>query len=98
MFTGSELAGRWQGWVRPDRGKRTTCHVLRLLGDLNGIVGREDPAGSGAHVIGLIPIVFCLQLHQQGVIHFQLKFIFMPRHKPVPKGTGGAAARPSLGS
>jgi hypothetical protein len=72
--------------------------VLRLLGDLNGIVGREDPAGSGAHVIGLIPIVFCLQLHQQGVIHFQLKFIFMPRHKPVPKGTGGAAARPSLGS
>lgn len=67
-------------------GKSPTCHVLRLLGDLNGIVGREDTPGSGAHVIGLVPIVFCLQLHQQRVVHFQLKLIFMSRHEPVPKG------------
>lgn len=64
----------------------TTCHVLRLLGDLNGIVGRKDTSGSGAHIIGLIPIVFCLQLHQERIIHFKLKFIFMSRHKPTPKG------------
>lgn len=62
------------------------CHVLRLLGDLNGIVGRKHTSGSCAHVIGFVPIVFCLQLNQQGVIHFQLKFVFMSRNKPVPKG------------
>lgn len=69
---------------RQGRGGNTTCHVFRLLGDLDGVVGREDAPGSRAHVVGLVPVVLGLQLHQQRVVHLQLEFVFMSRHKPVP--------------
>lgn len=64
--------------------KERTCHMFGLLGDLDGIVGGKDAPRASAHVVGLVPIVLSLQLHQQGVIYFQLQFILMPRHKPGP--------------
>lgn len=64
-----------------------TCYMVWVLGDFNSIVGREDAPISCAHVVGLIPIVFCLHLHQQRIIHLQLQLVRVARHKPGQRGT-----------
>lgn len=55
---------------------------LRVLGNLYGVVRREDPASPGSHVVTLVPVILRLHLHQQGIVHLQLQLIIMPRDKP----------------
>lgn len=64
-----------------------TCYMVWVLGDFNSIVGRKDAPISCAHVVGLIPIIFRLHLHQQRIIHLQLQLVRVARHKPGQRGT-----------
>lgn len=59
-----------------------TCYMVWLLGDFNSVVGRKNAPVTRPHVVGFIPIIFCLHLYQQRVIHLQLQLIRMARHKP----------------
>lgn len=65
-----------------DPGGVFTFVALGLLGHLYSVVGREDPTGTGSHVVALIPVILRLDLHQQRVIYLQLQLIVVSGDKP----------------
>lgn len=56
--------------------------MVWVFGDFNSVVGRKNAPIPCPHVVGLVPIIFCLHLHQQRVIHLQLQLVRVARHKP----------------
>lgn len=69
-----------------------TCYVVWVLGDFDSVVGRKNAPVARPHVVGLVPIIFCLHLHQQRIVHLQLQLIRVARHKP---GQGGTSTWPA---
>lgn len=64
-----------------------TFVALGIFGHLDGVVSREDPLSAGPHVVALVPVIFWLDLHQEGVVHLQLQLVIVARDEPAnPQG------------
>lgn len=65
-----------------DGGGVYTSVNLWVLGNLYGVICREDPTSPRSHVVTLVPVILRLHLHQQRIVHLQLQLIIVSRDKP----------------
>lgn len=59
LFNRNVLPGGWGGG-----GDGYTSVILRILGNLYGVVCREDTTSPCSHVVTLVPVILRLHLHE----------------------------------